>query len=42
MAQQQEMDGSPDGGASPQVARQMWSLFEPVHAVTYLAPRLCS
>jgi ElaB/YqjD/DUF883 family membrane-anchored ribosome-binding protein len=38
MAQQQAMDGSPDGGVSPQVARQMWSLFEPVHAVTYFSP----
>jgi hypothetical protein len=29
------MDEIPDGGAAPQLARQMWSLFEPVHAVTY-------
>jgi hypothetical protein len=34
VAQPHAMDGSPDGGASPQVARQMWSLLEPVHAVT--------
>jgi hypothetical protein len=32
------MDESPDSGAAPQLARRMWSLFEPVHAVTYFSP----
>jgi hypothetical protein len=38
MAQQHAMDDSPDGGVPSQVVRQMWSLFEPVHAVTYFSP----
>ncbi len=32
------MPDSPDDGAAPQLARRMWSLFEPVHAVTYFTP----
>ena len=32
------MDDSQDGAAAAQLARRMWTLFEPVHAVTYFAP----
>ncbi len=32
------MQQSPEGGAAPLLARRMWSLFEPVQAVTYFTP----
>ena len=32
------MPDSPNDGAALQLARRMWSLFEPVHAVTYFSP----
>ncbi len=32
------MDDSQDGAAVAQLTRRMWTLFEPVHAVTYFAP----
>ena len=32
------MQQSPEGGAAALLARRMWSLFEPVHAVTYFTP----